>query len=665
MKTWKLSAVLVAVLLIASSCNLFGGAAKTTVVMPTAVPRAVAKQAVEQPTPQGFNWGDCALISNGQSLNGEASRAQGKCVYGNGAAAIPNAVAKVAGQTTPTVNLSGDPIAELAQLGIDLPGSNWKAAMDSCPNGQDQYGQQINNLQTVPYGLVNLCDWGDLDGVQVSLDRQFGTTQIPISFEERNSGKAVAVVSVGKTNVFIGSKDAKPVTVEGVMKITSDYQGPVWVAMAGDTGQFTEFRANNWRGIMVATAWTWGMTLRSEASFNNWPQVKPESPNVGELHIYETGKWGWRPIPYTHRLQPQPGGAAVSTANPFPANSGSGTSAGDAVSTPVVAANPPATPFPTVKPAVVATAARAIRRPTAIPTAIPVAAAVMPATVIDDPRGDGYRAVVKEIGAGTPHWHAQKVYWYPANDDPAGLNGRKPSGMNPCLWVDVIDPATGKRKVGEPLFVSWPSGSDKKTLEAKPGEPYGFCQVMTTWGPYFTARPDDGQPADEVTTGLGSIGRPNWNYHSATGVTWVWWPGSASSPQAGSAAAPAGQPAAMSVVSNPAAQASVSDASWSLTSGAGLQQTFILPARTAPKMTITGKVTQVGKLSLGAIICNGTVKFFRGSSEIPMTLTTGNCVGPVKDPVVGAVKSGETITAEVVPDGSIWQTKATFFWTLQ
>lgn len=171
----------------------------------------------------------------------------------------------------------------------------------ACSNAQDIYGVQVSQLANVPWSSLNLCDWGDVDGVQVTLDRYFSDQPLPISFEK---DKAEAVISVGTVHVWIGQLDASHmITIEGVMKVTNDGGVPLWLAMAcnGTCGQFTEIRAANWRGILTFHSWTYGMTLRSDAQFHGYPQVKPESLSIGELHVYANSTWGWRHIPLSPR----------------------------------------------------------------------------------------------------------------------------------------------------------------------------------------------------------------------------------------------------------------------------------------------------------------------------------------------------------------------------
>jgi hypothetical protein len=130
-----------------------------------------------------------------------------------------------------------------------------------------------------------------------------------------------------------------------------------------------------------------------------------------------------------------------------------------------------------------------------------------------DPRLDerGAALVPAQITSGQGYWRLTKAIWY----NEAESQGRH------HIFVDALD-VLGQRQVGVPVLIT-NGGSFTITTEAKPGEPYAANFPMYTHAPAYSANPDTGAPADQVTgMGLGDLEHPDWNIHTSYGLTWQW-----------------------------------------------------------------------------------------------------------------------------------------------
>jgi murein DD-endopeptidase MepM/ murein hydrolase activator NlpD len=110
-------------------------------------------------------------------------------------------------------------------------------------------------------------------------------------------------------------------------------------------------------------------------------------------------------------------------------------------------------------------------------------------------------------------WRVKSARWY---------NEQEADGLGPDhhIMIDVVD-EQGKRLVGVPLLVKWPSGEHRIVTEAKPGEPYSANYPMPASRNEFSVVVD-GLALSEVVTGIGmGMETPsgfNAGIHTTTGV---------------------------------------------------------------------------------------------------------------------------------------------------
>jgi len=127
-----------------------------------------------------------------------------------------------------------------------------------------------------------------------------------------------------------------------------------------------------------------------------------------------------------------------------------------------------------------------------------------------DQRGAQLRPAVVEPGQG--YWRLVKAVWFDEAE----------SGQRHHIFVDALH-SNGQRVVGLPVRVYWATGETTVTTQPKPGEAYAGDFAMFAIAPAYGARPNDGNPADEVWgMGLGSIELPFHSIHTSYGLTWRW-----------------------------------------------------------------------------------------------------------------------------------------------
>ena len=130
-----------------------------------------------------------------------------------------------------------------------------------------------------------------------------------------------------------------------------------------------------------------------------------------------------------------------------------------------------------------------------------------------DPRLDerGAALVPAQVTSGQGYWRLTKAVWY----DETESQGKH------HIFVDALD-VSGQRQIGVPILIV-NGGSFTITTEAKPGESYASNFPMYVHAPAYSAKPNSGAPADQVTgMGLGDLERPDWNIHTSYGLTWQW-----------------------------------------------------------------------------------------------------------------------------------------------
>ena len=130
-----------------------------------------------------------------------------------------------------------------------------------------------------------------------------------------------------------------------------------------------------------------------------------------------------------------------------------------------------------------------------------------------DPRLDerGAALVPAQVTSGQGYWRLVKAIWY---------NEIESQGKH-HIFIDMLD-SSGQRQVGVPILIL-NGGSFTITTEAKPGEPYAANFAMFARAPAYSAHPNSGAPADQVTgMGLGDLEHPDWNIHTSYGLIWRW-----------------------------------------------------------------------------------------------------------------------------------------------
>ncbi len=130
-----------------------------------------------------------------------------------------------------------------------------------------------------------------------------------------------------------------------------------------------------------------------------------------------------------------------------------------------------------------------------------------------DPRLDvrGAALVPAQVTSGQGYWRLTKAVWY----DEVESQGKH------HILIDVLD-ASGQRQAGVPVLIL-NGGSFTITTETKPDEPYAANFPMYVHAPAYSANPNSGAPADQVTgMGLGDLEHPHWKIHTSYGLTWQW-----------------------------------------------------------------------------------------------------------------------------------------------
>ena len=123
----------------------------------------------------------------------------------------------------------------------------------------------------------------------------------------------------------------------------------------------------------------------------------------------------------------------------------------------------------------------------------------------------GAAVVSAQVTSGQGYWRLVKAVWYDEEESQGKHH----------IFVDTLD-TSGERQVGVPVLIV-NGGSITITTEAKPGEPYAANYPMFSPAPAYSAAPDSGAPADQVTgMGLGDLEHPDWNIHTSYGLTWQW-----------------------------------------------------------------------------------------------------------------------------------------------
>jgi hypothetical protein len=116
------------------------------------------------------------------------------------------------------------------------------------------------------------------------------------------------------------------------------------------------------------------------------------------------------------------------------------------------------------------------------------------------------------VPSGECYWRLVKAVWY----DESESQGRH------HIFVDTRTGAD-ERQTGVRIEIGYTDGPDYIFTEAKPGELYAKDYAMFARAPAYSARPDDGAPADKVDgMGLGSIEAPDLGIHTSYGLVWRW-----------------------------------------------------------------------------------------------------------------------------------------------
>lgn len=125
-------------------------------------------------------------------------------------------------------------------------------------------------------------------------------------------------------------------------------------------------------------------------------------------------------------------------------------------------------------------------------------------------RGAGL--VAAQVTPGEGYWHLREARWFDAQE----AQGRH------HILIDLHD-ANGERMINQPITVAWADGAATVITEAKTGEPYAANYPMYALAPAYSAKPNTGAPADQITgMGLGSITEPYLAHHTSYGLIWEW-----------------------------------------------------------------------------------------------------------------------------------------------
>ncbi|MCB0144196.1 MAG: hypothetical protein KDE50_30190, partial [Caldilineaceae bacterium] len=113
-----------------------------------------------------------------------------------------------------------------------------------------------------------------------------------------------------------------------------------------------------------------------------------------------------------------------------------------------------------------------------------------------DPRLDQrtVQLTTAQPSPGQGYWKLIKGVWYDVTES----EGRH------HIFVDTLDPNSA-RQSDVPVLISWPDGNSTINTQLKPGEEYAADYGMFSVGYEYSARPDDGAPADTVSRlGMGT-----------------------------------------------------------------------------------------------------------------------------------------------------------------
>jgi hypothetical protein len=139
-----------------------------------------------------------------------------------------------------------------------------------------------------------------------------------------------------------------------------------------------------------------------------------------------------------------------------------------------------------------------------------------------DPRLDQRGAVLipAVVSPGQGYWRLVRGRWY-NTDESQGKHH---------IFVDTQD-ETGARQVDVQVLITWSSGAETLTTQAKPGEAYAADFAMFSIAPSYKAQPAAGDPADAVEgMGLGEIDDPGRGHHTSYGLVWRWTVAGAATP---------------------------------------------------------------------------------------------------------------------------------------
>lgn len=193
----------------------------------------------------------------------------------------------------------------------------------------------------------------------------------------------------------------------------------------------------------------------------------------------------------------------------------------------------------------------------------------------------GTELIPAEVEPGEGYWRLVKAVWF--NEEEA--QGRH------HIFVDVLD-ADGKRIVGLPVRIYWAAGETPLITQAKPGEPYAADFGMFDVAPSYGAKPNDGNPADDVWgMGLGSIDQPFHTIHSSYGLTWQWTIAGGPEQTATPTATPSPTPTATTTPTETATPTETSTPTVTPTLPAGVTATATSTASTTSTPTATGTAT--------------------------------------------------------------------------
>lgn len=145
---------------------------------------------------------------------------------------------------------------------------------------------------------------------------------------------------------------------------------------------------------------------------------------------------------------------------------------------------------------------------------IPTASATPQTDRAWDPRLDQRGAELRPavVTPGQSYWRLVKAVWFDEQESQGRIN----------IFVDALSPEDA-RVVDLPVRFYWDAGEVIALTQAKSGEPYAADFPMQSVAPAYGAKPNDGNPADEVWgMGLGSIEQPFHSIHTSYGLTWQW-----------------------------------------------------------------------------------------------------------------------------------------------